>query len=388
MRALIAGGGIGGLAAVVALQRVGIEAAVFEKAPEFAEVGAGLSLWSNAMLALRRLGLEVTALQAGSVIERIRTFLSTGESLGSVDFAALGEKAGAPSVCLHRAALQHLLLDAALAADPSSVQTGRECTGFEADAGGVAVLFPNGSRERGDVLIGADGIHSVIRRQLFGGERIRFAGYLAWRGIAEGAIPLPEREALVVLARGAQAGCFHCGERKLYWFLTRNAAPGSLASPPGNRGEVIERIKHWRVPFRAYVETTAENAILRDDVIDRPARRIWGAGRVTLLGDAIHATTPNLGQGACQAVEDAVVLADSLRRCSSPEVGLRNYEARRRRRANYLIRQSRRVGIALQLSNPAGVWLRNRIGSTHWAQKRTEQLFDHVLRVDLPELAD
>jgi FAD-dependent urate hydroxylase len=151
----------------------------------------------------------------------------------------------------------------------------------------------------------------------------------------------------------------------LYWFLTRNAAPGSLASPPGNRGEVIERIKHWRVPFRAYVETTAENAILRDDVIDRPARRIWGAGRVTLLGDAIHATTPHLGQGACQAVEDAVVLADSLRRCSSPEVGLRNYEARRRRRANYLIRQSRRVGIALQLSNPAGVWLRNRIGSTH-----------------------
>jgi 2-polyprenyl-6-methoxyphenol hydroxylase-like FAD-dependent oxidoreductase len=185
MRALIAGGGIGGLAAVVALQRVGIEAAVFEKAPEFAEVGAGLSLWSNAMLALRRLGLEVAALQAGSVIERARTFLSTGESLGSVDFAALGEKAGAPSVCLHRAALQHLLLDAALAGDPSSVQTGRECTGFEADAGGVAVLFPNGSRERGDVLIGADGIHSVIREQLFGGERIRFAGYLAWRGIAE-----------------------------------------------------------------------------------------------------------------------------------------------------------------------------------------------------------
>ena len=123
-------------------------------------------------------------------------------------------------------------------------------------------------------------------------------------------------------------------------------------------------------------------------VIDRPARRVWGAGRVTLLGDAIHATTPNLGQGACQAVEDAVVLADSLRRCSSSEAGLRIYEALRRRRANYLIRQSRRVGIALQLSGPAGVWLRKRIGSTHWAQKRTEQLFDHALRVDLPELAD
>src|SRR5262245_4016159 len=144
------------------------------------------------MVALRRLGLEAAALRAGSVIERTQTFLSTGKPFGSMDFAALGEKAGALSICLHRAALQRLLLDAALAGDPRSVQTGRECTGFQADAAGVAAVFADGSRGRGDVLIGADGVHSAIRGQLFGDERLRFAGYLAWRGITKGAGLLPK----------------------------------------------------------------------------------------------------------------------------------------------------------------------------------------------------
>jgi 2-polyprenyl-6-methoxyphenol hydroxylase-like FAD-dependent oxidoreductase len=237
------------------------------------------------------------------------------------------------------------------------------------------------------VLIGADGIRSVIREQLFGSEGLRFSGYLAWRGIAEDASPLRERESLVVVARGTQAGCFHCGEQRLYWFLTRNATPGSHAGPLGNRGEVIECIKNWRVPFRPFVEATKEDAILRSDVVDRPGRRVWGAGRATLLGDAIHATTPNLGQGACQALEDAVVLADSLRRSSSAEAGLRDYEARRRSRANFVIGQSWRMGTVLQLDNPVGVWLRNVLGSASWTQKRTERLFERLLRVELPELA-
>jgi len=386
MRALIIGGGIGGLAAAIALQRVGVHAALFEKAPQITEVGAGLSLWSNAMIALRRLGLETAARKAGSVIEQTRSFLSTGEPLGSVDFAALGEKVGAPSICLHRATLQRLLLDTALNHDPASVQPGRECTGFEADASGPAALFTDGSRERGDVLIGADGIHSVIRRQLFGGEKLRFSGYLAWRGIAERASPLPGREAVVVVARGSQAGCFQCGEQWRYWYLTLNAAPGSHAGPLGNRREALEHIRNWRVPFRLIVESTEEEAILRNDVVDRPARRVWGAGPVTLLGDAIHATTPDLGQGACQALEDAVVLADSLRRSPSVEAGLRHYEARRRRRANFVISQSWRMGTVLQLSNPVGVWLRDVFGSTSWAQRRNERLFERLLRVDLPEL--
>src|SRR5215813_12385659 len=141
MRALVVGGGIGGLATAVALQRVGIKASVFEKAPQISEVGAGLSLWSNAMIALRRLGLEAAAQEAGSVIGRVRTFLPTGKPLGSVDFPELGRKAGAVSICVHRATLQRLLLNAALAKDPEAVHTGRECTAFEAQGSKITALF-------------------------------------------------------------------------------------------------------------------------------------------------------------------------------------------------------------------------------------------------------
>jgi 2-polyprenyl-6-methoxyphenol hydroxylase-like FAD-dependent oxidoreductase len=388
VRALIIGGGIGGLAAAIALQRVCIRATVFERSPRLTEVGAGLSLWSNAMIALRRLGLETAALEAGSVIQRTRTFLSSGASCGGVDFVALGEKAGASSICLHRAALQRILLDAALVDNPASVETGRECVGFEADGAGVSALFADNSREHGDFLVGADGIHSVIRGQLFGDETLRYAGYVAWRGIAHAMSEPPlDREPLVVLGHGSQAGCFCCGTGRIYWFLTANASPGSHAGPCGNRAEVIERIRDWRVPFRRVVEATEEDAVLRNDIVDRPGRRVWGAEQVTLLGDAIHATTPNLGRGACQALEDAIILADSLRRSPSTEVGLREYETRRRDRANFVIKQSRRIGQVLQFAHPLGVWLREVLGATSWAQKRSEQLFEQLLRVDLPELA-
>ena len=387
MRALIIGGGIGGLAAAVALQRVGIEAVVFEKAPEITEVGAGLSLWSNAILAARRLGIEAEIVAAGSVVSKTRSLLPSAEPIDEFDLAALSRKADAPTVCAHRADLQRILLEAALACDPTAVWTGCECVACEQEGGGVSAVFADGSRERGDVLIGADGLHSAVRRSLFGDQTLRYAGYYAWRGIAHGVGGLlPEGQVQLVIGRGAQAGCFHCGGDRIYWFLTHNSPPHSHAGPSGNRAEIVALVEDWRLPMRRFAEATDEDTILRNDIIDAPPRRIWGKGRATLLGDAAHATTPNLGQGACQALEDAVILAHSLRSIASAETGLRDYEARRRERANFVIDQSRQLGKALQLSNPVGVWLRNVVSRTKWAQRHSEKLLARLLMVDLPEL--
>ena len=340
------------------------------------------------MIALRRLGLETAALDRGSVIQSTRTFFPHGKAFGRMDIAALGRKVGASSICLHRAALQRILLDAARVVHPASVETGRECVGFEADKAGIFALFADGSQERGDLLIGADGVHSVIRRQLFGDENLRFAGYVAWRGVAGVAINPPlDREPLIVLGRGSQGGCFCCGHWRVYWYLTSNCRPGLTAGPLGNHAEVNERIKGWHVPFRCFVEATPEEAILRNDIVDRPARRIWGVGRVSLLGDAIHAMTPDLGQGACQALEDAVILADSLRRYPSAEAGLRDYEARRRHRANFVAAQSRQMSQVLQLSHPIPVWLRDTLGKTSWATNRAVKLFERLFLSELPVLA-
>lgn len=384
---MIVGGGIGGLAATVALQRVGIEAVVFEKALEIHEVGAALSLWSNAIMAARRLGVEAEVVAAGSVIDKTRSVLPSGEPIDEFDFAALSRRADAATVCIHRGDLQRIFLEAVLACDRRAVRTGRECIGCEEADGTVSAVFADGSRERGDVLIGADGIDSVVRRSLFGDQAPRYAGYYAWRGIAHGVGGLlPDGQALFVIGRGAQAGAFHCGDGRIYWFLTRNGPSRSHAGPGGNRAEVVALVADWLVPMRQFAEATDENAILRNDIIDRPPRRVWGTGRMTLLGDAIHATTPNLGQGACQALEDAVILAHSLRGGVSAEVGLRDYETRRRDRANFVIDQSRQLGKVLQLANPVGAWLRNVVSRTKWAQRQSQRLFERLLLVDLPEL--
>jgi 2-polyprenyl-6-methoxyphenol hydroxylase-like FAD-dependent oxidoreductase len=384
---VIVGGGIGGLAAAVALRKVGIDAAVFEKAPQIAEIGAGVSLWSNALIALRRLGLEARAVAAGAIIDYATTVLPHGKALPGLDVAALGAKAGAPTICIRRGALQHLLLETALAA-AATVETGRECIGFTADGSGCIARFADGSGERGDVLIGADGIHSAIRLGLFGKEELRFPKVLAWRGIAHGiAELLAPRRALAVMGSGAHAGFLHCGDGDIYWFLTRNAAPGSQAGQAGNKVEILALTAGWGDPARSLLAAAQEGAILRNDIYDRRTRDVWGAGRVTLLGDAAHPMTPNFGQGACQALEDAVVLADALRRAAPSDAGLRAYETRRRERAHFVVAQSWRFGRILQLANPVGVWLRDRLAVTSLARRQNDALFTRLLcDAQLPKL--
>jgi 2-polyprenyl-6-methoxyphenol hydroxylase-like FAD-dependent oxidoreductase len=251
----------------------------------------------------------------------------------------------------------------------------------------VSAVFEDGSRERGDVLIGADGIHSVVRRSLFGDEKPRYAGYYAWRGVAHGASELlPKEESLLTLGTGVQSGCFHCGNDRVYWFLTCSGASHSQPNPDGNQADILQLIKNWRTPMRQFVEVTDAKAILRNDIIDRPPRLVWGKGRTTLLGDSIHATTPNLGQGACMAMEDAVILAHSLCTIESEEEALRNYERLRRERTQFIIEQSWQLGKVLQLSNPIAVWLRNAMSRTKYANRHSEKMFERLFDIDLPEL--
>lgn len=383
--ALIIGGGIGGLAAAVALRKVGIDATVFERAPEIREVGAGLSLWSNAVKALRRLGLEERVVALGSVIERVRTVTANGEMLSETDIGALSRCCGAPSICAHRADLQRTLADAI---EPAQLRTGRTCVGVEQDGTSVSVRFDGSPAERGAFLIGADGIHSVVRDQLFGKSAPRYAGYTAWRGIAHFQhADLPDGLSFFALGRGTQIGLFHCGPGRVYWFVTKNAPAGSLVPAGQHKKELLNTFKDWLPLVPAVIEATEEAAIFQNDIIDRPPTWPWGNGRVTLLGDAIHATTPNLGQGACQALEDAVVLADSMRHASTIEAGLRAYEQRRRERTAMVTKQSWSLGKVFQFQNPIAVWLRNWSMQTRYGQRRGERLFEELLGHELPELS-
>ena len=357
-KAIIAGGGIGGLTAAVALRRAGAEVAVFERAPELEEIGAGITLWANATRPLKRLGVydEVRSSGAGEIGGELRSW--GGEVILEIPADALRSRFGEANLAVHRADLQGALL---AALPEGTVRLGRELVGFSQNGREVVARFADGHQERGDLLVGADGIHSSVRAQLFGLRPPRYAGYTAWRGVADaGEGGLPEGVGLNLWGRGSEFGLVGLGRGRFYWFATKNAPEGEAESAVGRRREVLYLLlASWYQPARAAVEATADSKILRNDIYDREPLRDWGVGRVTLLGDAAHPMTPNLGQGACQAIEDAVVLAACVREEGDIAAALRLYEERRKERTAMIARRSRILGRAGQLENLLLCSLRN-----------------------------
>jgi 2-polyprenyl-6-methoxyphenol hydroxylase-like FAD-dependent oxidoreductase len=375
MRVVIIGGGIGGLAGAVALRRIGLEALVIERAPSIREVGAGLSLWSNAVNALRELGLDTEVIAAASPFERDLVQTPEGRLIARTELGEVSRVAGVPCICIHRGVLQKILLDAL---PPHSVRTGARCVSFD----GSTAILENGERIQADALVGADGISSVIREGLHGAEPPRYAGYTAWRGICEDNGLLPERSALLVMGSGSQFGAVPCGPGRVYWFMTKNAPRGTAQS----KAEVAALCRDWASPVPEIVAGTPEDAILQNDIIDRPPLQWWGREAVTLLGDAAHPTTPNLGQGACQALEDAVVLADCLGRTRPIEQALREYEGRRLPRTTEVVRNSWQTGKVMQLDSPVLEQLRNWFMGTDVSRRLEQRTFKSLLTYQLPRL--
>jgi 2-polyprenyl-6-methoxyphenol hydroxylase-like FAD-dependent oxidoreductase len=383
-RVLVVGGGIGGLAAAVALRRVGIRVSVFERAPEIREVGAGLTIWSNAVKALRQLGVDQKVIALGAILELNKTITPDGKVLSEQNVAEAFAEAGAPCLVAHRADLQRTLLEALPAEE---VHTDHACLGFEQSTDGVVARFGNGREERGDLLIGADGIRSVVRESVLGKSEPVYEGYTCWRGIAHFQHrDLPMGQGYFLLGRGTQMGLFHCGLGRVYWFVSRNAPQGTFDREGPHRSKVIASFPIWPEVFRSAIEATEESAILPGDIIDRDPSPVWGKDRVTLLGDAIHATTPNLGQGACQALEDAVVLAHCLRTIPEPIQALRTYEDMRRDRTAMVTRQSRSLGKVFQMQNWLMVKVRNWIFRSRFGNNRARKLFAELLCYNVPTL--
>lgn len=346
MRVVVAGAGIGGLTVGIALRRLGHEVIVLERVPRLEAVGAGISLHSNAVEALRRIGVDDAIRRVSSPIWIGRFATASGRLLQQSDMRPLAAEFGQPDgVALHRAALQ----DALREAFDGDLRLGAAVTGWRTD-GGLVVEY-QGGRVEADVLVGADGIHSAVAAKLRGAAEPRYAGYIAWRAIARAEVPeLPEGVGIEMSGRGQRFGGIRIGDGQIYWFATANG-------PRGFDVPIRERFAGWAEPVPALLAATPPDRILRNDIVDRAPHDVWGEGPVTLLGDAAHAMTPNMGQGACQAIEDALVLAESLR--DDPVGDLRRYEDQRRDRARWFVRTSWSLGRVGQLTNPLAVALRD-----------------------------
>ena len=360
VKAIVVGGGIGGLAAAVALGHVGVEALVFERADELREIGAGLGLYPNAMKALRKLGLHEAVLEAGRPLRpsgQIRSW--RGEVLAEVSTAVMEERFGDVTVGIHRARLQQALLEA-LEEAGGEVRLGAAFVAFGQGERGVTARFAEGREERGDLLVGADGLRSAVREQLLGDGPPRYAGYSAWRGLVGRAEEYLEGKAgFEVIGCGSRFGLVALGGGAAYWFATKNAPRPEKAEPAEHRAELLSRFGGWHEPIPSVIRATEDADLYFDGLYHREPVARWGRGRVTLLGDAAHPMTPDLGQGAAQAIEDAVVLARSLKEKGEPEAALRLYEDRRLARAAYVVRQSLRAGRIAQMENPLACRMRD-----------------------------
>src|SRR6266568_1555 len=355
-RVIIIGGGIGGLCTAIGLGQIGVEAIVYEQVEVLSEVGAGLTLWANAIKALRRLGLADAVISAGSKIEHGAIRAAGGRTLSRSEPGEIERLFGEPTVAIHRADLHDILLSA-LPAD--TFRLGSKCTGFEQEADSVTVRFAGGHTDRADLVVGADGIHSAIRRQLFPEVSLRYSGYTAWRGV----VATKDEVALGVTSEswgcGSRFGILRVDKERVYWFATANTPAERTLTATERKSFLRQRFRGWHHPVELLLESTPAEAILQNDIYDLKPIAHWGKGRVVLLGDAAHPTTPNMGQGACMAIESSLVLTRCLSQEAELAGALRRYETERMPRTAWITDQSWKIGRIGQLQNPLACRARN-----------------------------
>ena len=347
-RVLIAGAGIGGLTLAAALRHAGLECLVLERAPAFAPLGAGITVQPNGLRSLAPLGMDGAVVAAGEKLAELSIRHWRGATLSRMDGASFPRLFGAPAVAIHRAKLHAVLLSAN---GEVGVRLGFEVARFEEAATSVAVVARDGERLTGSLLVAADGLNSAVRAQLLGDGPPRYAGYTSWRGVTPPCDLVPAGATSESWGPGARFGIVPIGGGRVYWFATANAPAGGTDA---GLETLLARFGEWHAPIAELLRATPAAAILRTDISDRPAAPRWSAGRVTLLGDAAHPMTPDLGQGGCQAIEDAVVLAGALSEARSAgedlAAALLRYERRRAPRANRVVDQARRFGAVGQWS--------------------------------------
>jgi 2-polyprenyl-6-methoxyphenol hydroxylase-like FAD-dependent oxidoreductase len=358
VRAVIVGGGIGGLCTAIGLRRAGHDVLVLERATRLDPVGAGITLFSNAMRGLDRLGMREAVAARGAPASWSAILTSAGAVLAAVPQDLLEG-----GVAVHRGDLQAVLAEAA-----GDVRLNAEVTSVSVDG---AVRLADGGEERADFVVGADGLRSIVRRGVAEAAP-RFAGYTAWRAVADHQVDSGRwTESWGV---GRRFGLIDIGGGRTYWFATKNAREGERDEADGRKAEIARTFAGWHDPIAAVIGATPEEAILRNDVYYLDALPRWSDGRVVLLGDAAHTTTPGIGQGAAQAVADAVVLSRALDRGPELSRAFEAYEAERRPLTKTVLKLSRRADRAGQVANPLGWRLRNLLVRTLPASAQRRQL--------------
>jgi 2-polyprenyl-6-methoxyphenol hydroxylase-like FAD-dependent oxidoreductase len=358
MKAIIVGGGLGGVYAAITLERAGVDAVVLEAHDDLRkiQVGIGMVLWPNGTLALRAAELDDAVIARGAVIDRVEFRRAAGGSrLKEWRIGDVGRELGSPAVGISRADV-HKVLHGALAA--GTLRLGEQVTAYEEDADGITVRTESGDEVRGDVVIGADGLRSHTREHATHTDHTYppYAGYTLWHAIIPSDPELvPPADFRLSLGRGDRFVSFPVDGERVYWSALSHEPAGGRDE--GRRLEGLrQRYASYAPDVRGLIEATPESEISRSDIYGGRALPSWGTGRVTLLGDAAHPMTTILGQGACMALEDGAAIAHHLTAGTEDAVAaLRAYEAERLDRTARVQKLVRRLSPGAESRVRAGI---------------------------------
>jgi 2-polyprenyl-6-methoxyphenol hydroxylase-like FAD-dependent oxidoreductase len=381
MKVIIIGAGIGGLTLAIALQQQGIPYVIYEAASGNKAVGAGIMIGTNAMKVYMRLGVSAALEKRGILADHFFIRDYKDKILKAIDNRELETRFGHGGVSIHRASLQDELLNAV----HGPVQWGKKCVSVEQSDTQVSVHFEDGSSDSGEVLIGADGIRSVVRELCIEPAQYRYSGQTCWRATIPIDLPAEEQKSSSErwgAGNGLRAMYGQVGPQQVYFWMTVKRPAGSVYTPEA----ALSFIKTSLQPFEGYMQTvlrhlTADTLIHTDLYDIKPLSR-WYKGHIALLGDAAHATTPNLGQGASQAIEDAYILARCLSAHPTPSAAFAAYQRKRMQRARKVVSYSRSLAMLTNLRGRLAVWCRNAL-MKHAPARMSEQQMRFLYDVNL-----
>jgi FAD-dependent urate hydroxylase len=342
LKAIIIGAGMGGLTAGIALKQAGYTVEIYDRVRELRPAGAGISLWSNGVKVLNRLGLGKAIAGIGGQMDRMAYYRMTGEVLTDFSLQPLVERVGQRPYPVSRTDLQTLLLHA-FGAD--AVQLNSKCVAVKQDATAVTAMFENGRQATGDVLVAADGTHSILRSYVLGHSVERqYVGYVNWNGLVPISDDLaPANSWVIYVGQHKRASLMPVGGGQFYFFLDVPLPKGTESQPETYQDELSSHFKGWAQPVQTLIQRLDPHQTNRVEIHDVLPLETLVKGRVALLGDAGHSTAPDLGQGGCQAMEDALVLATMLQTTNlSVEDALKRYEGARKERVADVVSRARK----------------------------------------------